>query len=140
MDFVKAFQEAVVNGNGSGFVEAKLKERNQRHEDLGDVRYVLEPNIKDGKGGLRDLQTLFWITKHIYGTSNLAELAEKGVFLRQDVSRFRKALEFYASVRCNLHYLARRPEERITFDIQKTLGEKMRYKDCLLYTSPSPRD
>ena len=129
LDFVKAFQEAIINGNGSRFVEAKLKERNQRHEDLGDVRYVLEPNIKDGKGGLRDLQTLFWITKHIYGTSNLAELAEKGVFLRQDVSRFRKALEFYASVRCNLHYLARRPEERITFDIQKTLGEKMRYKD-----------
>ena len=80
LDFVKAFQEAVVSGNGSRFVEAKLKERDQRHEDLGDVRYVLEPNIKDGKGGLRDLQTLFWITKHIYGTSNLAELAEKGVF------------------------------------------------------------
>ena len=128
-DLVKVFQETIVNGNGRRFVEAKLKERNRRHEDLGDVRYVLEPNIKDGKGGLRDLQTLFWITKHIYGTSNLSELIEKGVFLGQDVSRFRKALEFYATVRCNLHYLAKRPEERITFDIQKTLGEKMQYRD-----------
>ena len=69
-------------------------------------------------------RSLKWEQNGELAHKDLSELIEKGVFLGQDVSRFRKALEFYAAVRCNLHYLARRPEERITFDIQKTLGEK----------------
>jgi [protein-PII] uridylyltransferase len=62
----KRFRAEIVSGSGEEFVEAKLAERADRHARLGEARYVLEPNIKDGKGGLRDLHTLYWIAKYLY--------------------------------------------------------------------------
>ena len=128
-DFYQRFQAEIVDGHGSKFVEDKLTERDERHERMGDTRYVVEPNIKDGKGGLRDLQTLYWLTKFLYGVSGVADLVPLGVFTPQDVSRFTKAQDFLWTVRCHLHFLAGRPEERLTFDVQKTISERMAYAD-----------
>ncbi len=64
-------------GSGPDFVEAKLAERDERHKQMGDSRYVLEPNIKDGKGGLRDLQTLFWIAKYLYARRRRARAGRR---------------------------------------------------------------
>ena len=128
-DFYRRFQAEVVEGQGPKFVEDKLAERDGRHERMGDTRYVVEPNIKEGKGGLRDLQTLYWLTKFLYGVSNVADLVPLGVFTPQDVNRFTKAQDFLWTVRCHLHYLAGRPEERLTFDVQKTISERMTYAD-----------
>ncbi len=115
--------------SGPAFVEAKLAERDERHERLGDTRYVLEPNIKEGKGGLRDLQTLFWIAKYLYRVDAVSELVEKNVLTRRDATRFAKAQNFLWTVRCHLHYLTGRPEERLTFNVQSELAERMAYKD-----------
>jgi len=112
-----------------GFVEAKLTERDARHEKLGDSRYVLEPNIKEGKGGLRDLHTLYWISKYLYQVDRVTDLVAQGVFTEKEAATFEKAHDFLATVRCHLHYLAGRAEERLTFDVQLRLAERMSYTD-----------
>ncbi len=127
--FEKAFRADVIAGSGPAFVEEKLGERDDRHNRMGDTRYVLEPNIKDGKGGLRDLQTLMWIAKYLYAARDISDLKAKGILTAQDVKRFAKAEEFLWTVRCHLHYLTDRPEERLTFNIQTEIGERMGYTD-----------
>ena len=127
--FRQRFDKEVVAGSGAAFVEAKLEERDTRHRRLGDSRYVLEPNIKDGKGGLRDLQTLFWIGKYLYRVNTVAELVERGVLTKREALRFAKAQTFLITLRCHLHFLARRPEERLTFDVQTEIGSRMGYTD-----------
>lgn len=127
--FQADFKKKVLSGTGPAFVEAKLAERDARHERLGDTRYVLEPNIKDGKGGLRDLQTLMWISKYLYDARTIDDLKVKGVITAEDKRRFTKAQEFLWTARCHLHYLAGRPEERLTFNIQSEIGERMAYTD-----------
>ena len=122
------FFEEVVKGKGL-FVEAKLHERDGRHERMGDSRYVLEPNIKDGKGGLRDLHTLFWIAKYLYRCESIAQLRDEGVFSMTNWRRFDKAQRFLWTVRCHLHYLTARAEERLTFDLQPELAREMGYAD-----------
>jgi len=128
-DFKKRYQAEVVEPGGPVFVEAKLAERDQRHERMGDTRYVVEPNIKEGKGGLRDLQTLQWLVKFLYGADDPETLVEQKVFTEQDATRFAKAREFLWTVRCHLHYHTGRPEERLTFDVQKTIAAAMGYAD-----------
>ena len=125
----KKFKAEVVAGTGPNFVEAKLKERDERHEKMGDSRYVVEPNLKEGKGGLRDLQTLFWLVRYLYGVCEVEELVPLKIFTPQDVKRYRKALNFLSTVRCHIHYLTNRAEERISFDVQKIVGERMAYND-----------
>ncbi len=123
------FEQDVVSGSGPEFVEAKLAERDRRHQRMGNTRYVLEPNIKDGKGGLRDLHTLFWIGKYLYQVADVAALIDEDVLTLAEYQTFAKAEEFLRTVRCHLHYLAGRPEERLTFDVQPELASRLGYTD-----------
>ncbi|ODU21822.1 MAG: [protein-PII] uridylyltransferase [Sphingomonas sp. SCN 67-18] len=123
------FQREVVSGTGRAFVTEKLAEREARHKKLGDSRYVVEPNVKEGKGGLRDLHTLFWIGKYVYQVRSVAELVDKGLLTRDELRQFQNAENFLWAVRCHLHALAGRAEERLTFDLQRELAARMRYAD-----------
>jgi len=123
------FDKDVVANTGPEFVEKKLLERNQRHARMGDSRYVVEPNLKDGKGGLRDLQTLYWIAKYLYRTNDVKELVAKGVLTEAEHRLFSKAENFLWTVRCHLHDMTGRPEERLTFDVQGPLAERLNYVD-----------
>ena len=107
------------------FIESKLAERDARHRRLGGSRYALEPNIKEGKGGLRDLHTLFWIAKNLYHVDGIGRLVERGLFTRAEAQRFIKAQNFLWTLRCHMHYLAGRAEERLTFDVQKAIAPLM---------------
>ncbi len=127
--FKKRFTKEVVSRSAAAFVEAKLAERDARHERMGDTRYVLEPNIKEGKGGLRDLQTLFWIGKFLYQVDNVNGLVKRGVLTPVDADRFNKAQSFLWTVRCHLHYLSGRPEERLSFNVQNEIGRRMAYRN-----------
>jgi [protein-PII] uridylyltransferase len=127
--FKTRFDEHVAAGSGPDFVDAKLAERDRRHERMGDARYVLEPNIKEGKGGQRDLQTLLWIAKYLYRVDNVRDLVANGVLTADDARRFAKAQNFLWAVRCHLHYLAERPEDRLTYDVQGEIGGRMGYVD-----------
>jgi [protein-PII] uridylyltransferase len=110
--------------SGQDFVQAKLAERNQRHMRQGESRYLVEPNIKEGKGGLRDLQTLYWIGKYIYHTDDTADLVGE-VYTREELQTFQQAETFLWDVRVRLHYLVGRAEERLSFDIQPELTARM---------------
>ena len=125
----RRFQRDIVRNSGPDFVEAKLAERDERHKRWGDSRYVLEPNIKEGKGGLRDLQTLLWIGRYLYPIQSVSGLAEVGVLTAEEAKQFNKAENHLWTLRCHLHYQARRPEERLTFDLQKPIANSLEYVD-----------
>ncbi len=123
------FREEIVKGSGPDFVEAKLTERDERHQRTGDSRYVLEPNIKEGKGGLRDLHTLFWIAKYIYGVEEIPAMVALGVLSEREARRFAKAQNYLWTVRAYLHYITDREEDRLTFDLQSEVAVLMGYTD-----------
>lgn len=111
------------------FIAQKLAERDARHKRMGDSRYVVEPNVKEGKGGLRDLHALFWIGKYAYNVREPAELVEAGLLTPHEYRQFRRAENFLWAVRCQLHTLTGRAEDRLTFDVQPEIAERMRYAD-----------
>jgi [protein-PII] uridylyltransferase len=123
------FRKEIVTGSAAEFVAAKLAERDERHVRMGDSRYVVEPNIKDGKGGLRDLQTLYWIGKYVHGVDKPADLVRAGLLSAAEFKRFDRAERFFWSVRCHLHLLAGRAEERLSFEYQPRIAEIMHYAD-----------
>ena len=123
------FDKEVVQGTAPEFVAAKLAEREERHRRAGQSRYLVEPNVKDGKGGLRDLHTLFWIAKYVYRVREPEELIERGVFDRDEYNMFRRCEDFLWSVRCNMHFLAGRAEERLSFDIQRDIAVRLGYTE-----------
>jgi [protein-PII] uridylyltransferase len=126
---MRRFRKEVVAGSAAEFVTAKLAERDQRHIKMGDTRYVVEPNVKDGKGGLRDLQTLYWIGKYVHGVERPADLVGAGLLSAAEFKRFDRAERFLWSVRCHLHLLAGRAEERLSFDYQPRIAAIMNYAD-----------
>ena len=113
----------------SDFIEAKLEERATRHRKQGGQRYVVEPNVKEGKGGLRDLQSLFWISKYINGVKDAAELVNLDVFTAEEFETFVTAEDFLWAVRCHLHLIAGRPVDQLTFDMQVEVAAAMGYTD-----------
>ena len=126
-ELVMRFDKDVVQGTAAEFVTAKLAEREERHRRGGQSRYLVEPNVKDGKGGLRDLHTLFWIAKYVYRVREIGELVKRGVFDVQEYRTFRRCADFLWSVRCNMHFVTRRPEERLSFDIQREIAVRLGY-------------
>ncbi len=123
------FQAEVVANTARVFVTEKLAERDARHRRMGDSRYVVEPNLKEGKGGLRDLHTLFWIGKYVHRVRTVAELVDKGLLSEPELRQFQKAENFLWAVRCHLHNVTGRPEDRLTFDVQPEIARRMRYAD-----------
>jgi [protein-PII] uridylyltransferase len=97
------FWAEVVAGTERQYVTEKLAERNERHKRLGDSRYVVEPNVKEGKGGLRDLHTLYWIGKYIHHVRDASELVGVGLLSGTEYRAFRRAEDFFWAVRCHLH-------------------------------------
>ena len=125
----KRFWTEVVAGTERQFVSEKLAERNDRHKKLGDSRYVVEPNVKEGKGGLRDLHTLYWIGKYIHKVRDVSELVTVGLLTQDEYRAFRRAESFFWAVRCHLHTITNRAEDRLTFDLQREVAERMNFSD-----------
>ena len=121
------FDSAVVRNSAAEFVAAKLAEREERIRRAGQSRYLVEPNVKDGKGGLRDLHTLFWMAKYVYRVREPEELIERGVFDRQEYQLFRRCEDFLWAVRCHMHFVTGRAEERLSFDLQRDIAIRLGY-------------
>ena len=124
----RRFDQEVTTNTAPEFIAAKLAERDERHRKAGDSRYLVEPNVKEGKGGLRDLQTLFWIAKYNYHVRDTRELVRLGVLSRHEWRLFEKADDFLWAVRCHMHYLTGKPEERLYFDIQPEIAKSLGYQ------------
>ncbi|WP_372604417.1 [protein-PII] uridylyltransferase [Actibacterium sp.] len=121
--------DELFSGTAAEFIEAKLTERSERHRKQGGQRYMLEPNVKEGKGGLRDLQSLFWIAKYVHRVDDSSALVKLGVFTREEYANFERAENFLWAVRCHLHLLAGRAMDQLTFDMQVEVAARMGYTD-----------
>jgi [protein-PII] uridylyltransferase len=126
---IEKFDQDIVTGTASDFIIGKLDERDQRHARSGNRRYVVEPNIKDGKGGLRDLQTLFWIARYVYKVSSIEMMIERKILSRNEVRVFSYAQRFLWAVRCHLHLRAGREDDRLTFDAQLEVAPLLGFSD-----------
>ena len=124
----RRFKSDIVATGAKKFVAEKLAERDARHSKSGQSRYAVEPDLKDGKGGLRDLHTLFWIAKFIFNANSPEELAEKGAFTQAELHTFLKCEDFLWAVRCHLHFISGRGEDRLSFDRQSEMAKRLRYK------------
>ena len=126
-DFKRRFGAEIVAGSAAAFVSAKLAERDLRVKRSGNAsRYLVEPNVKDGKGGLRDLNTLFWIGKYAYRVKTAKELVQAGLFSPEEFSLFQRCEEFLWRIRCHMHFVAGRAEERLSFDMQRLVAERLK--------------
>lgn len=124
-----SFDREVARSDAREFVAAKLAERDARVRRAGASRYLVEPNVKEGKGGLRDLHTLFWIAKYVYRVREAKELVAAGLFTSAEYSLFERCEEFLWRVRCHLHFATGRAEERLAFDIQPAIAARLGYHD-----------
>ncbi|MCG6883875.1 MAG: [protein-PII] uridylyltransferase [Silicimonas sp.] len=125
----KSLRSDLFRNTASEFIEAKLAERGERHRKQGGQRYLVEPNVKEGKGGLRDLQTLFWIGKYIHGVDDVSELVPLGLFRQEEYDRFQAAETFLMTVRNHLHLIAGRAMDQLTFDMQVEVADRLGYTD-----------
>lgn len=123
-------RDELFRNTASEFIEAKLEERDERHKKHGQ-RYVVEPNIKEGKGGLRDLQSLFWIAKYVHGVRRASDLVIAGVFTKDEYRQFEEAETFLYAARNALHLISKRAMDQLTFDMQVEVADKLGYKDRL---------
>jgi [protein-PII] uridylyltransferase len=121
------FDRELVQTTGPEYVVAKLAERDARVSRAGASRYLVEPNVKDGKGGLRDLHTLFWIGKYVFRVHATEELVKAGLFTAREAKLFQRCEEFLWRVRCHMHFMTGRAEERLSFDLQRQIAQAMGY-------------
>lgn len=128
----KRLQREVLGSDPHGFVAAKLAERDQRHTKWGDSRFMLEPNIKEGKGGLRDLHTLTWLARYCYRIPQANKLVRDTLLTQAEWRRYRQAYVFFATVRAHLHLLRGRADERLTFDAQTRIAERLKFRGPML--------
>jgi [protein-PII] uridylyltransferase len=112
------------------FFEAKVREQSERHLKANDTAYNLEPNVKTGPGGLRDIQTIAWVAKRHFGTDSLDGLATHGFLTLEELRRLRQAQAFLWKVRFGLHTLTGRHEDRLLFDHQIRLAQSFGYEDA----------
>jgi [protein-PII] uridylyltransferase len=125
--FEQRFRNEIVSGSPRAFIDAKMAERDVRHSSAGESRYKVEPNVKDGKGGLRDLHTLHWLSKYLYGQGVGAATVAAGIFRPDEVAIFRRCEDFLWTIRCYLHFIAGRAEEVLSFDVQPYLADQLGY-------------
>ncbi|MCR0984225.1 [protein-PII] uridylyltransferase [Roseomonas populi] len=130
--FEAAYAEARREWGLGQFLHAKQIERGLRHARYGDSPYLVEPHIKEGRGGLRDLQTMYWLARYAFGVEKMWEMVGPdspggGLLTAQEARAFKRAWSFLWTVRFHLHYVTGRAEERLTFDLQPVVGARMGY-------------
>jgi [protein-PII] uridylyltransferase len=124
---LERFDHEIVRQTAPEFVAAKLAERDDRVRRAGASRYLVEPNVKEGKGGLRDLNTLFWIAKYAYRVHDAEALVGVGLFTEHELRLFRRCEAFLWKVRCFLHFLTGHAEERLSFEMQRQIAAELGY-------------
>lgn len=131
--FNHQFKKIHHNVDDIRFIQEKRKEKKNRYKKFGETPYLVEPNIKEGLGGLRDLQTVHWECCYIFGlnpSDTIFHNANMGSFHllnEQEIRRLKRAHNFLWTVRFQLHYIAGRADDRLTFDMQPIVGGRMGY-------------
>jgi len=125
--FKKNFRESISKRSSNDFIKIKLEERESRHIKEGQSRYLVEPNIKNSKGGLRDLESLSWMTNFCYDASRPSQMIQKNILSNDEAASFRKCENFLWHVRCQLHFIEKSSNDIINFNTQVNMAEKLGY-------------
>ena len=115
--------------DSKSFFQAKLEEQIQRNGKYNDTAYNLEPNLKESHGGLRDIQMIGWVAKRHFNANSLHDLVKEGFLLEDELNTLLVGQHLLWRIRCSLHYLARRREDRLLFDYQRDLADEFGFKD-----------
>jgi [protein-PII] uridylyltransferase len=131
-EFRRRFRLQCTELGAADFIRVKQAERAARHRRYGDSPFLVEPNVKEGRGALRDLHFLHWISTYVFDTDEIQDLLTKDgpfgpMLTPREARHFNRASDFLWTVRFHLHYVAGRPEERLTFDLQPIVGARMGY-------------
>ncbi|ACH38891.1 nitrogen regulatory protein P-II uridylyltransferase, GlnD [Citrifermentans bemidjiense Bem] len=128
-DLKKLMVTQVLSKRSDSFISAKLDELKKRREKYGSSVYILEPNIKEGEGCLRDLHTAMWVAKIKYKVDEPRELVIKGVLSEEELGLYYSSLNYLWRIRNELHYLAGRKNDQLTFDAQTSIARFFGYED-----------
>jgi len=115
----------VLNRNQQKFFQAKLEETRERHAKYGDSIYLLEPQIKEGEGGLRDLHTALWLAKVKYKIHSVEELVQRAIITEPELAEVLEARDFLFRVRNSLHFVSKRHFDQLTFEFQERIAPMM---------------
>ena len=119
----------VLDKDPEAFLRAKLLEQSKRHERFGNSLFYLEPNVKENPGGLRDIQTFFWISKYRYRVERIRDLIPQGIITQDEYRSITRSREFIRRVRNALHYRVGRRDDRLTFQYQLEIAREFGYRD-----------
>lgn len=123
------FRKKILDGGRKKFVEVMEQFRVERREKYGSHSYLLEPHIKEGKGGMRDIQAMLWVGKAVFGLTGLTALEEAGMLEGQDRLLFEKSWNMLVRVRNRLHYISQRKNDQLFFEYQEEMTEAFGYRD-----------
>ncbi len=122
-ELASKFQKKFIDGKRQKFVQKMQIHREERHKRFGSHVYLLEPNIKESRGGLRDLQAILWIAKVLFGLSGLQQLEEAGIFTKAELDRMSGAWDNLIKVRNRLHFVSKRKNDRLFFEYQEQIAK-----------------
>ena len=120
--------QTMLSQNTQAYIKLKLEERDERKKKYGSSVYLLEPNLKEGEGGLRELHEALWIARVKFKARNLKGLLKKGVINEQDYQEYEDALDYLWKIRNYLHFHSQRKSDQLTFEIQQQIATAFKYK------------
>lgn len=128
--FAAAMESDVLRRGADRFFKEKLAESDERHARYGDSVYLLEPHLKEGEGGLRDLHTALWMAKVKFKTNKLGELVQKGVITQRESDEIEEARDFLFRVRNALHFITGQHQDQLRFEYQERIAADLGFRDC----------
>ncbi|WP_136807933.1 [protein-PII] uridylyltransferase [Desulfosediminicola flagellatus] len=126
-DLVGKYREKYISGHREGFVEEMKRHRDRRRERYGSHSFLLEPHIKEGKGGMRDIQSMYWVARVVFGLRGLHDFSAAGLMLEEEQSEFLESWDALVQLRNRLHYFSRRKNDQLYFELQEEVAEALGY-------------
>ncbi len=128
-ELLKSFRQEFIEGRRREFVQLMMDHREERHQRFGDHAYLLEPNIKESRGGFRDIQAALWTSQVLYGINSIDGLVDSGLISKQEGDSLKEAHETLIRIRNRLHYVSGRKNDRLYFEYQEEIAKAFRHYD-----------
>ncbi len=129
MELIKQVREKILKKNSEKIISWLIEKNRDRHARFGDSSFLLEPNLKEGRGGLRDYHTLLWIAKIIRHIKQRRDLEFFGFLSHNEYESLTEALSFIWSVRNRLHHMTERKCDQLHFEYQIRMAKAMKYEE-----------
>jgi len=128
-ELLTRYQKDFIEGSRDEFVHAMKSFREERRKKYGSHSYLLEPNIKESKGGMRDIQAMLWTAIVVFGLLDLEAITNAGILQEDEKSAFLESWNMLSRVRNRLHYISRRKNDQLYFEQQEQVAEALGYKN-----------